>query len=108
MTEQQPTDNDLGERFFQQAMELWVSPALAKRQAAGEIEIGQRIAVIQVLFFPDERPIEVRINEEVKCELVLPTPSLIPGQLAREEELTDVAEVHLLAEDRDCGHVTIF
>jgi hypothetical protein len=99
--------DDFGDRVFQQVLDLWVTPALAKRQAAGELKDGTRIAAIQVIFFPDNRPIEVRINNEVKVLLTVPDASFTLGQPVYSRDIKAVSDVRLVDEERDCGHVTI-
>ncbi len=109
MTEQTPAPaDDLGALFLKQVMDLWVSPALAKRQAAGELKVGQRIVAIQVVFFPDNRPLEVRVNGEVKGIVIVPNAAISPGQLVYEHEVDDITGVKLIEDERDCGHVTVF
>jgi hypothetical protein len=102
-----PLPDDFGERVFQNIQDLWITPALKKRMEAGDLKPGIRIAAAQVVLFPDGRPPEVRVNGEVRAELVVPGASFTPGQLVYEHDVTDVSEVRLLEEELDCGHVTV-
>jgi len=69
------------ENAFRQIRDLWIIPELKRRQEAGELSQGFELHAAQVLFFPDERKTEVRINNEVQADME--------------------------ASDPDCGHITV-
>ncbi|MEX1195742.1 MAG: HEPN domain-containing protein [Dehalococcoidia bacterium] len=59
-------DAEMAQRFFSQALELWVNPELERRRKAGRLMEGFELKRLQVVMIPppNERNI-VRLNDEV-------------------------------------------
>lgn len=96
---------------FEQAMEFWVVPELERRQAAGLLERPVVLRKAQVLFYPDERDKEVRINDEVRAVAKVRFPEgrqVKAGDPLYEHDLADIEWIGLPeGEHPDSGHLTI-
>ena len=57
----------MGQRFLQQMMDIFIIPAIEERQSAEELLKPVDLRSAQVIFFPDGRKPQVRINEEVRA-----------------------------------------
>lgn len=104
-------DEEARRRTFEHAMELWFEPEIRRRQDAGLAPKPFPLIAAQVIIYPDHRPHEVRLNEEVKA---IATPhmkegkSLTPGQLVYEDDVDGISDFSLAdIDDPDCGHFTI-
>jgi hypothetical protein len=60
-------DVEIGQRFFQVMMEIFIGPAVELRQASGALPKPVILRAAQVIFYPDGRKPEVRINDEVRA-----------------------------------------
>jgi len=104
-------ENEFGQRVFDQFMDLFVTPEVRKRQEAGELDKPLDLRAAQIIFFPDGRKPQVRINSEVRAiAKVKFKPDLIkkPGEPVYEHELEGLGEINLTEEgDPDCGHATL-
>lgn len=109
-----PTDIDIeefGNRAFKQFMELFVMPEVKRKQDNGELDRPLDLRGAQIIFFPDDRKTQVRINSEI---VALAVPKWKPG-LSKEEgepvyehELESIEDIRLGGEDDpNCGHVTL-
>jgi hypothetical protein len=58
---------EMGQRFLQQMMDIFIIPAIEERQSARELPKPAALMSAQVIFFPDGRKPQVRINEEVRA-----------------------------------------
>ena len=103
----EPRPEEVGERAYQQFMDMFIVPAVTKRQAAGELPTPLRLLAAQVVFSPDAKPPEVRINEQVRAYLTVPNAEFAPGQLVYASQVSEISELRLVEDDGDCGHVTI-
>jgi hypothetical protein len=102
---------DIFETVVEQAMSLWFLPELERRRAAGTIPNPYELRAAQVLFYPDERPTEVRLNEEVR---VLARVKFKEGVAKEKGEPIfhhEIDNCELLqlpgTEDPNCGHLTL-
>ena len=64
-------ENQFAQRSFQQFMDLFVIPEVRSRQKNGLLEDPINIQAAQVIFYPDGKRPEVRINTEVKAQSVV-------------------------------------
>lgn len=104
-------DQDQQEKLFRQLMEIYIEPSIKERQANGELEKPLTLDKAQIIFFPDNRDPEVRINSEVQAKL---NAKLVPGVYKRNyedvyyEEIEDITDIELTDhDDPDCAHVTL-
>jgi uncharacterized protein (UPF0332 family) len=102
---------EIGQKAIEHFLNDWVVPLAKKRQEAGELGVLLRIHAAQIIFFPDERPIQLRVNEEVKAQaqaVYKPGIEKQVGEPVFEHELERLEAVQLTGEDDpDCGHVTL-
>lgn len=104
-------DEEAGRSLLNQAMEFWVGPEIERRQAAGKLERPVNLARAQVVFHPDSKGVEVRINEEVRAEAKI-RPAR--DRLIKKGDavyLSDVAGIEWIAlpagDSPNSGHLTI-
>jgi HEPN domain-containing protein len=98
-----------GQNLFEQVLELWVQPELERRKSEGSLPDGFTLFAIQILFHQDRDNIEIRFNDQVKGQMEFKTNRAFEAGEAIEN--TDIAEVvgfHLLDEDGNAGHITLF
>jgi len=96
---------------FDQFMDLYITPEIQKRQETGELEKPLNLRAAQIIFFPDGRKPQVRINSEIKAFAKVKLKSGIPkkaGEPIFEHEVEGLKEIHLTeGDDPDCGHATL-
>ncbi len=105
------TSNEMGNNMFKQLVEIWIEPEIQQRKEAGTLPIPFTLNSSQIIFYIDERPPEVRINNEVRGKAYLkfkPGIRKIGGDIVYENEIEEVSSVTLLnSEDLNCGHITL-
>lgn len=107
-----PNKNEsFGQTVFHQFMDLFVTPEIKRRQDSGEMDKPLHLRAAQIIFFPDGRKPQVRINSEIKA---IGRLKLKPGILKKadepifEHEVEGLKEINLTEEDDpDCGHATL-
>lgn len=102
---------DIFETVVEQAMSLWFLPELERRRAAGTIPTPYELCAAQVLFYPDEKPNEVRLNEEVRVLARVKFKESIAkekGEPIFHHEIDNCESLQLPeTEDPNCGHLTL-
>jgi uncharacterized protein (UPF0332 family) len=97
---------------FNQLMDIFITPEVKRRQEAHELETPLNLRSAQVIFYPDGRKPQVRINSEVKGIAMVRLKegiSLIPGDPIFENQLLGLEWINLDEDtDLDCGHATIY
>lgn len=96
---------------FEQLMEIYVQPAITRRQAAGELPTPLPLRAAQVICFADGRPNLVRVNDEVQAIAKVKLRAGVRKEKG-ENVLTDEIEGYETivlpeTEDPDCGHATM-
>ncbi len=66
MEQQDQSNDEFGKKVFEQFMELFVLPEVKRKQESGELEKPLDLHGAQIIFFPDNRKPQVRINSEIK------------------------------------------
>jgi hypothetical protein len=95
------------ERTFRQMFNLFFTPEIERRQAAGLLPDPFKLAKAQVLFV-EGRPPEVRLNDEVTISLIVEASrTLQPGDVISHEEIGNIGAFELELADSDAGHFTI-
>ena len=101
---------NLDQKIFDNLMDIFITPEVVRRQNAGELEKPLDLRAAQIVFYPDGRKNEVRINSEVKAEARMklkPGTSKHAGDLVYEHELEGLEKISLSEDDDpDCAHVT--
>jgi len=104
-------ENEFGQRVFNQFMDLFVTPEVRRRQEVGELDKPLDLRAAQIIFFPDGRKPQVRINSEVRAiAKVKFRPDLTKkrGEPVYEDELEGLGQINLTEkDDPDCGHATL-
>lgn len=92
-------------------MDIFVTPEVVRRQENGKLPRPFDLRAAQIIFYPDGRKPEVRINSEVKAVgkmKLKPGVSKNYGDLVYTNELEGLENLTLTDEDDpDCGHATI-
>lgn len=97
---------------FQHAFDLWITPEVERRQATGSISKPYDLRAAQIIFFADDRPRQIRLNEEVR---VIGRAKLKSGVSKQAGDAVYLHEIEgydefRLPDDEDpnCGHLTIY
>jgi hypothetical protein len=95
------------ERTFRQMFNLFFTPEIERRQAAGLLPNPLELQKAQVLFM-EGRPPEVRLNDEVTISLMVEAAgALQPGDAISYKEIKNIVAFELELADSDAGHFTI-
>lgn len=102
---------EFGQRLLQQFIDLYVAPEISRRQRAGELDKSFTLRAAQIIFFPDGKSPQVRINSEIRAigkVKLKPGISKKVGEDIFEHEVEGLDQVNLTEEDDpDCGHATL-
>ncbi len=105
-------NHELGQNASRQILDLFVSPEVERRQEAGELPRPLALEAAQVIFFPDGRAPEVRVNSEVRISVGIafkPGVEKRPGDRILAEEIERITDCKLpIGDYPDCGHATLF
>lgn len=105
-------ETEFAQRTFQQFMDLFVIPEVKLRQKKGSLEDPINIQAAQIIFYPDGKRPEVRINTEVKAKSIVTLENentRKPGDIVSWSDVVDIEKIQLTdQDDPDCGHVTLF
>lgn len=105
-------ETEANKRLFSQIFDVFVTPEVKRRQEAGLIPKPVNLTAAQVIFYPDGRPNEVRINSEVRGQFKATTKVDLTeeriGDPVYAHEIEGLHAFQLLDDDDpDCGHITI-
>jgi len=104
-------DEEFATRALEQTMDLFILPEITKRQENGEILKTFEIFKALVVFYPDGRPNQVRLNDEVQAIArvkMKPGISKKKGDSILNTEIEGIAASQLTeADDPDCGHILL-
>ena len=92
------------QRFLQQAFSLWVTPEIERRSDRGLLPSNFEFLAAQIVFWPDGRPLEVRLNDEVRCSFVVePIRDIVPevDKLIGLDDINRVIEIRPPSEEAD-------
>ncbi len=98
-------------KAFDNFFEMYINPEVERRQQEGQLPKPTDLRAAQILFFPDRRPTQVRINSEVKAlaeRTFKPgVAQRTPGDAVFAHEIESLRVVGLAADDDpNCGHAT--
>lgn len=109
--EEQIQEKELWDKVFHQFMDLFVTPDIQRRQNIDELPKPLDLRAAQIIFYPDGRKPQVRINSEVKAirEVKLKNGlSKKAGEPIYAHEIEGLGKINLSEEDDpDCGHATL-
>jgi uncharacterized protein (UPF0332 family) len=98
---------------FNHIMEVWITPEVTRRQESGSIPKPYDLRAAQVIFYPDGRAREIRLNDEIrilgKVKLKDDIQNKSKGDPVYDHEI-ESWESFLLPEEEDpnCGHITLY
>jgi len=99
------------QRIFEQFMDLFVTPEVRRRQEIDELARPLDLRAAQIIFFPDGKEPQVRINSEVRAigkAKLKPGISKKAGEPIFEHEVEGLEEINLTeGDDPNCGHATL-
>lgn len=104
-------DEGLSASIFQQMIDIWVRPEIARRRAAGTLGDGFVLTAAQLICSADGAPNVVRLNGEVQALAFIrlkPGVTKRPGEDVFLHESDGIGEIKLPeTEDPNCGHATL-
>jgi uncharacterized protein (UPF0332 family) len=97
--------------MMQHVFQLWIMPEIRRRGQLPGANGPIVLRAAQVILFPDARPVQVRLNDEVRAIVTAEWKPGVTKRLGDPVYAHEVAAVrHLQAqgqEDTDCGHLTV-
>lgn len=114
MTEISPADvasrthdpEQFGRAVMKNVFEIWFTPEIERRKAAGVIAEDFVLMFAQALF-PEDSPSQIRLNDEVRgIMMVEPQPEATLGEQALLSDLEGIRSFELIDDELDCGHFT--
>jgi hypothetical protein len=104
---QEDMSQEMGEALMRQAFEVWINPEVERRRQKGALSTQIELVAAQIVFH-SERPVEIRLNDEVRAKAqVRLNRSVEKGEAVRVEDLADILNVELTGEDVNSAHTTL-
>jgi uncharacterized protein (UPF0332 family) len=101
-------DEEISQRVFQQAMDIFIFPEIQRRKAIGKLSPDYRIEKAQIIFSSKSGKNYVRLNKEVKAIVRgRATRPINKGELVHDKDISDIEEVKLTGGDLNYGHITL-
>lgn len=101
-------NEEIGQRVFQQVIDLWINPEIEKRMKFNKLTDNFKIEKVQIIFSLDRGWNKVRFNEEVKaiakCKISKPKKK---GEIVYEEDIKNIEKIELTDDDKNCGYITL-
>ena len=108
---QEGTTVAMGQRIFDQAMEIWIRPEIENRRQKGTLTLPFALNAAQVIMPSprDKRDDYVRLNDEVQALVrVKARRSIDKGELVFSRDITEVGAINLAKDDEpNAGHLTM-
>ena len=100
-------EREFGRNAIENMFQLWFTPELQRRSTLGSLKPGFQLVIAQALI-SDDKPVEVRFNEEARLDALIQAPrDLEKGEPIQLNDLSGVQAVELTKSELDCGHATI-
>ena len=100
----------MGQRVFEQAMDIWIRPEVASRKRDGTLTVPFELNAAQVIMpTPREKRLNyVRLNEQVRAKIRVKTAKAIEkGELVFNQDIQEVSAIRLMEDDEpNAGHLT--
>jgi uncharacterized protein (UPF0332 family) len=101
-------NDEIGEKVFQQVMDIWILPEIEKRKSLKRISQDFTLRAAQVVFSLDRNCCKIRLNGEVKAILLANlSENKNKGDPIYENEITNIETIKLTGDDPNVAHVTI-
>ncbi len=88
---------EIGQRAFNQTMNIWIIPELERRKKEGRIDEKFILSKAQIVFSLDSGRNEIRFNEEVKAII----------KFKVENDVDKIEKIELTDRDVNCAHITL-
>jgi HEPN domain-containing protein len=100
-------DGGIGEKIFQQVMDIFIIPEIERRKKDGRIKENFILRAGQIVLSRDKGN-SVRLNEEVKAiAKSIAAKSIKKNQLVFEDDIKNIEKVELIGEDKNYAHITL-
>lgn len=101
---------EMGQVLFKQMLDVFITPEVVRRQDAGLLPKPLDLHRAQIVCYPDGRPNDIRINDEVRALLkVRVTREVSPGSPVYVSDFDAIESIKLGdSDDPDAGHITMF
>lgn len=101
-------NKEVGQRLYQQVMDIWVNPEIEKRRKIGKINDNFTLSKIQIVLSLDQRKNKVRLNEQVKAIVKSKINKPIKkGDSVYESDIDSIENIELTNKDSNCAHITL-
>jgi len=101
-------NQDISQKIFQQAIDLWIKPEMDKRKSLKRLPKDFKLRSAQILFSLDRVWNKVRLNEEVKavakCKI---NCAKNKGDAIYEKDIDEIESINLTEKDPNCAHITL-
>ncbi len=98
------------EKTFEQIVSIFIDPEVKLRINKGLLSKDFKLNAFQVILSPNDKPPLVRLNREVKAEILVTKKEGVNkqiGEMILLNEIENIQEFKLIEEEYlDCGHVT--
>jgi len=109
--ERREQNGSFSQTVLNQFLDLFVIPEMRRREETGKLTKPFELRAAQIIFFPDGKKPEIRINSEVRAIGKMKLKSGVSknkGDPVFENEVEGLNQIYLTdSEDPDCGHATI-
>ncbi len=100
-------DEKIGQRVFQQVMDIWIIPEIKIRKELGKITDNFILTKVQIVFSLYNGNI-IRLNDEVKAIVkVKINKSVKKAEAVYEGDVDNMEKIELTDDDANCGHITL-
>jgi hypothetical protein len=99
---------EMGQKIYQQCMDIFIVPEINERRKSGKIGKSFDLSAAQIIFFPDGKKPEVKLNNEIRAigDVKLKV-SKKKGDLIYEHDIDGIQKIRLPENEYpDCGHAT--
>ena len=103
-------DEEASKQTFRDVMRIWIDPEIQRRTNNGLLSKAFVLERAQVLLNPDKKSSQVRLNEEVKAEIIAKFKGKHkePNEPVFEHEIDEISEIRLTdSDDPNFAHVTM-
>ena len=99
-------DEEIGQKVFQQAMDLWINPEIEKRKKFGKLPKKFKLLRAQIIFY-SKKATKIRLNEEVGAIVsVKLNKDVKKGEAIYEQDVSQIKNIKLTDYHSNCAHIT--
>jgi len=100
-------DEEIGQKVFQQTMDIWVTPEIERRKSSKNIGDNFLLSKAQIIFslYGGNK---VRLNDEVQAIITCKiNKSKNKGEEVYDNDIDDIQKIELTDKDPNCAHITL-